>query len=57
MLFSALRYLTAVILFILLLVPSSESKPQSDFEVGYGYGNESNNIIGIGGSLMMWSGS
>jgi len=30
--------ITAAILFTILLVPSSESKPQSDFESGYGYG-------------------
>ncbi len=30
--------ITAVILFTILLVPASESKPQSDFESGYGYG-------------------
>ncbi len=30
--------LTAVILFTILLVPASESKPQSDFESGFGYG-------------------
>ena len=30
--------ITAVILFTILLVPTSESRPQSDFESGYGYG-------------------
>ena len=30
--------ITAAILFTILLVPASESKPQSDFESGYGYG-------------------